>query len=42
METIIERIKNIYIELSYVRMEWNLLKEIDSKIQSNNRNFFIE
>ena len=32
MEILKEKIKNLYLELAYVRFEWNLLKELDKKL----------
>ena len=31
MECLKEKIENLYLELSYVRLEWELMKEIDKK-----------
>lgn len=37
MECLKEKITNLYLELSYVRLEWELMKEIDDKIFRDNR-----
>ena len=36
MECLKEKIENLYMELSYVRLEWELMKEIDKKINKSN------
>lgn len=35
MECLKEKIRNLYLELGYVRYEWNLLRELDDKIKND-------
>ena len=37
MKCLKEKIINLYLELSYARLEWELLKEVDNKIYYANR-----